>query len=87
MPVSATDNTESNAAVSNPNVCKLSEAQKYIAESINNLDRVIGLAENKLDDLEEKRKTFVQAPLLLKKENLTATTLRDIRDIMHDVAP
>ncbi len=42
---------------------------------------------NKLDDLEEKRKTFVQAPLLLKKENLTATTLRDIRDIMHDVAP
>ena len=51
LPVSATDNTESNAAVSNPNVCKLSEAQKYIAESINNLDRVIGLAENKLDDL------------------------------------
>jgi general secretion pathway protein D len=42
---------------------------------------------NKLDDLEEKRKTFVQAPLLLKKENLTATTLRDIRDIMHDIAP
>ncbi len=42
---------------------------------------------NKLDDLEEKRKTFVQAPMLLKKENLTATTLRDIRDIMHDVAP
>ena len=42
---------------------------------------------NKLDDLEEKRKTFVQAPLLLKKENLNATTLRDIRDIMHDVAP
>jgi general secretion pathway protein D len=42
---------------------------------------------NKLDDLEDKRKTFVQAPLLLKKENLTATTLRDIRDIMHDVAP
>ena len=42
---------------------------------------------NKLDDLEEKRKTFVQAPLLLKKENWTATTLRDIRDIMHDVAP
>ena len=42
---------------------------------------------NKLDDLEEKRKTFVQAPLLLKKENLNATTLRDIRDIMHDIAP
>jgi general secretion pathway protein D len=42
---------------------------------------------NKLDDLEEKRKTFVQAPLLLQKENLNATTLRDIRDIMHDIAP
>jgi hypothetical protein len=46
LPVFATDNTESN-----PNVCKLSESQKYIAESINNLDRVVGLAENKLDDL------------------------------------
>ena len=42
---------------------------------------------NKLDDLEEKRKTFVQAPLLLKKENLNTATLRDVRDIMHDIAP
>jgi general secretion pathway protein D len=42
---------------------------------------------NKLDDFEEKRKTFVQAPLLLKKENLDASNLRDVRDIMHDIAP
>ena len=45
------------------------------------------ISNRKLDDLEERRKTFVQAPLLLKKEDLNATTLRDIRDIMHDVAP
>jgi general secretion pathway protein D len=42
---------------------------------------------NKLDDLEEKRKNFVQAPMLLKKENLNASNLRDVRDIMHDIAP
>jgi general secretion pathway protein D len=42
---------------------------------------------NKLDDLEEKRKNFVQAPMLLKKENLDASNLRDVRDIMHDIAP
>jgi general secretion pathway protein D len=42
---------------------------------------------NKLDEFEEKRKTFVQAPLLLKKENLNTATLRDVRDIMHDIAP
>ena len=42
---------------------------------------------NKLDDFEEKRKNFVQAPLLLKKENLDASNLRDVRDIMHDIAP
>ena len=42
---------------------------------------------NKLDDFEEKRKNFVQAPLLLKKENLNASNLRDVRDIMHDIAP
>ena len=42
---------------------------------------------NKLDDMEEKRKSFVQAPMLLKKENLNASDLRDVRDIMHDIAP
>lgn len=42
---------------------------------------------NKVDDFEEKRKNFVQAPLLLKKENLDASNLRDVRDIMHDIAP
>jgi len=42
---------------------------------------------NKIDDFEEKRKNFVQAPLLLKKENLDASNLRDVRDIMHDIAP
>lgn len=42
---------------------------------------------NKIDDFEEKRKNFVQAPLLLKKENLDASKLRDVRDIMHDIAP
>ena len=42
---------------------------------------------NKLDDMEEKRKSFVQAPMLLKKENLNASDLRDVIDIMHDIAP
>jgi hypothetical protein len=37
--------------------------------------------------MEEKRKSFVQAPMLLKKENLNASDLRDVRDIMHDIAP
>jgi general secretion pathway protein D len=52
----------------------------------NNQDNNI-LSNRKLDDMEERRKTFVQAPLLLKKEDLNSTSLRDIRDIMHDVAP
>jgi general secretion pathway protein D len=52
----------------------------------NNEDNNI-LSNRKLDDMEERRKTFVQAPLLLKKEDLNSTGLRDIRDIMHDVAP
>jgi general secretion pathway protein D len=52
----------------------------------NNEDNNI-FSNRKLDDLEERRKTFVQAPLLLKKEDLNSTSLRDIRDIMHDVAP
>ena len=42
---------------------------------------------NKLDDIEDKRKSFVQSPMLLKKENLNASNLRDVRDIMHDIAP
>jgi general secretion pathway protein D len=42
---------------------------------------------NKLNDMEEKRKNFVQAPMLLTKENLNASNLRDVRDIMHDIAP
>ena len=42
---------------------------------------------NKLDDVEEKRKAFAQTPMLLIKEDLSATSLRDIRDIMHDIAP
>jgi general secretion pathway protein D len=42
---------------------------------------------NKLDVIEEKRKAFAQTPMLLIKEDLSATSLRDIRDIMHDIAP
>lgn len=42
---------------------------------------------NKLDEFEEKRKSFVQAPLLLKNDNLNSASLRDIRDIMHNIAP
>jgi len=42
---------------------------------------------NKLDDMEEKRKAFAQTPMLLIKEDLSATSLRDIRDIMHDITP
>ena len=42
---------------------------------------------NKLDVVEEKRKAFAQTPMLLIKEDLSATSLRDIRDIMHDIAP
>ena len=42
---------------------------------------------NKLEDVEEKRKAFAQTPMLLIKEDLSATSLRDIRDIMHDIAP
>ncbi len=49
LPVAATNNTVDEA--NKPEVCKLSEAQKYISESVNNLDRVVGLAENKLDTL------------------------------------
>jgi general secretion pathway protein D len=45
------------------------------------------VSNRELNDIEEKRKNFVQVPLLLKKENLNSTTLRDIRDIMHDIAP
>lgn len=45
------------------------------------------VSNRELNDMEEKRKNFVQVPLLLKKENLNAKTLRDIRDIMHDIAP
>lgn len=52
----------------------------------NNEDNNI-FSNRKLDDLEEARKSFVQAPLLLPKEDLNSTSLRDIRDIMHDVAP
>ena len=42
---------------------------------------------NKLDDFEEKRKSFVQVPLFPKNDNLNTASLRDIRDIMHDIAP
>ncbi len=45
------------------------------------------VSNRELNDMEEKRKNFVQVPLLLKKENLNATTLIDIRDIMHNIAP
>jgi general secretion pathway protein D len=54
---------------------------------LRNNEQINTFSNNKLDDLEEKRKTFVQAPLLLPKENLNTASLRDIRDIMHDVAP
>ncbi len=42
---------------------------------------------NKLDDFEEKRKSFVQVPLFPKNDNLNTASLRDIRDIMHNIAP
>ena len=45
------------------------------------------VSNRELNDMEEQRKNFVQVPLLLKKENLNATTLIDIRDIMHNIAP
>lgn len=54
---------------------------------LRNNEQINTFSNNKLDDLEEKRKAFVQAPLLLPKENLNTASLRDIRDIMHDVAP
>ncbi|MBZ1351841.1 type II secretion system secretin GspD [Alcaligenaceae bacterium LF4-65] len=54
---------------------------------LRNNEQINTFSNNKLDDLEEKRKTFVQAPLLLPKENLNTASLRDIRDIMHDIAP
>jgi len=42
---------------------------------------------NKLDDFEEKRKNFAQVPLFPKNDNLNTASLRDIRDIMHNIAP
>ena len=42
---------------------------------------------NKLDDFEEKRKSFSQVPLFPKNDNLNTASLRDIRDIMHNIAP
>jgi general secretion pathway protein D len=42
---------------------------------------------NKLDEFEEKRKSFVQVPLFPKNDNLNTASLRDIRDIMHNIAP
>ncbi len=42
---------------------------------------------NKLDDFEEKRKSFAQVPLFPKNDNLNTASLRDVRDIMHNIAP
>jgi len=42
---------------------------------------------NKLDDFEEKRKSFTQVPLFPKNDNLNTASLRDVRDIMHNIAP